>query len=480
MSLRLFEFEERLVGTSATPTEAGRGGAGGGGGVTARNNSDGGFPRWVEAGRGISLPHLVGKMGEICAARARARTSAEPEPALHSLYVDAGGRVWSEARLVPNSRVGWIEKLLTTAVREVAAGASTALGGQSGTSSSDAATQRWASLRAAIRNGGFPLLYNPADDCTCNDAIHVRWDGRPIPIMTQCAYPSCRHAFPLPTRAALLHAQNSPGAWEYYFRRLRKQYPWEAKRRLAGWRGSFTGSMDLEHNQRYRLCRIGLNHSDTMDVRATFLFPHFFQQDKDKGKMAVEKEEAARCLGDSIAPFEAFAQYRAVFDLDGNKWSSRFANLLCLNSVILKVEPETIDYLYPDLAPWTHFVPVAANLSDATEKVRYVLDGRNDEQMRRIVSNANSWCQRRLVVRYLVQDTLDTLNAYVSELDRGTRSDGDGVYDWSKWWSNNKTLTSSCNFHRRWIGLLPEQVVKSIRLARMGWQHHVDLHKLAS
>jgi len=288
--------------------------------------------------------------------------------------------------------------------------------------------------------------------------------------MTQCAYPACRHAFVLPTRAALLHAQNGAGAWEYYFRMLRERYPWEAKRHLAGWRGSLTGSLDLEANQRYRLCRIGLNHSDIMDVRATFLFPHFFWRgkDKDTGKMAVEEKEAARCLGDPVAPFEAFARYRAIFDLDGNKWSSRFANLLCLNSVVLKVEPETVDHLYPDLKPWTHFVPVAANLSDAAERVRYVLDGRNEEQMRRIVSNANAWCQRRLVVRSLVHDALDTLDAYVSELDRGSR-DGDGESDWSSWWSTNKTaLTSSCNFRRRWIGLLPEQVVKSLRLARMG------------
>lgn len=410
---------------------------------------------------------------------------ADPaEPALHALHVDGRGRVWSEVRLQPNSRVGWIERLLVTAVR-VATTSSTA-------SSTGSEGERWASLRAALRNGGLPLLYQPADDCTCNDQVRVRLDrnsnnnnsnsnsststSRPIPIMTQCAYPRCRHAFPLPTRAMLLNAQNNPKAWEYYFRRLQTQYPWTAKRPLAGWRGTFTGNRDLRHNQRYHLCRIGLNHSDVMDVKATVLFDHFFHDDDDDDeKMAVEKKEASRCLGDPVAPFYAFAQYKAIFDLDGNKWSSRFANLLCLNSVVLKVEPETIDHLYPDLVPWTHFVPVAANLSDATDKVRYVLDGRNDAQMRRIVANANSWCRRRLVVRSLVEDALDTLDAYASELERGRStgsSDGDGYtyrYGDNGWndRSNNKTWTSSCNFHRRRIGLLPEQLVKNIRLARM-------------
>ena len=33
-------------------------------------------------------------------------------------------------------------------------------------------------------------------------------------------------------------------------------------------------------------------------------------------------------------PFEAQMAYRAIIDIDGNNWSSRFASLLCMNSVI--------------------------------------------------------------------------------------------------------------------------------------------------
>jgi len=36
-------------------------------------------------------------------------------------------------------------------------------------------------------------------------------------------------------------------------------------------------------------------------------------------------------------PFEKQMAYRAIIDIDGNNWSSRFASLLCTNSVIIKV-----------------------------------------------------------------------------------------------------------------------------------------------
>ncbi len=36
-------------------------------------------------------------------------------------------------------------------------------------------------------------------------------------------------------------------------------------------------------------------------------------------------------------PFDDLMKYRAIIDIDGNAWSSRFTKLLCTNSVIIKV-----------------------------------------------------------------------------------------------------------------------------------------------
>ena len=38
-----------------------------------------------------------------------------------------------------------------------------------------------------------------------------------------------------------------------------------------------------------------------------------------------------------IMPFYDQMKFRAIIDIDGNDWSSRFPKLLCTNSVVIKV-----------------------------------------------------------------------------------------------------------------------------------------------
>eukprot|EP00978_Attheya_sp_CCMP212_P020840 scaffold60199_cov103-Attheya_sp.AAC.1 len=63
-------------------------------------------------------------------------------------------------------------------------------------------------------------------------------------------------------------------------------------------------------------------------------------------------------------PFDDFQKYLAIVDVDGNSWSGRFSQLLCMNSVVLKVEPEFADYFMPELQPWVHYIPVHLNSTD--------------------------------------------------------------------------------------------------------------------
>ncbi|EIW68082.1 hypothetical protein TREMEDRAFT_63970 [Tremella mesenterica DSM 1558] len=62
-------------------------------------------------------------------------------------------------------------------------------------------------------------------------------------------------------------------------------------------------------------------------------------------------------------PQEKAAQYKYVFDVDGNGWSSRFHRLLSSGSVVLKstIYPEW----YSDwMIPWYHYIPCKVDYSD--------------------------------------------------------------------------------------------------------------------
>jgi hypothetical protein len=118
-------------------------------------------------------------------------------------------------------------------------------------------------------------------------------------------------------------------------------------------------------------------------------------------------------LGDKIRMLD-FQKYRAIIDVDGNSWSSRFAKLLCYASVVLKVQPNSVDYFYPQLQPWVHYIPVHSDLSNLYEMTLYAIS--DDPSIDRIIQNANQWCMEHLNRRSLIQDTAHILNRYAYHL----------------------------------------------------------------
>ena len=119
---------------------------------------------------------------------------------------------------------------------------------------------------------------------------------------------------------------------------------------------------------------------------------------------------------EKISPMANFQQYKAILDVDGNSWSERFAKLLCMNSVVIKVEPEFVDYFWHQVKPWVHYVPVQQDSGDLWEIAQYVMD--HDEDMRRIARNARQWCQDNMRYERLMEFVLDSLAFYVEMLEK--------------------------------------------------------------
>jgi len=62
-----------------------------------------------------------------------------------------------------------------------------------------------------------------------------------------------------------------------------------------------------------------------------------------------------------------------------------------------------------------HYVP--AKLENITEVAAYVLDGNNEEEMKRIVDNANSWCKSKMTEEHVAKDMMKQLIVYENALD---------------------------------------------------------------
>jgi len=279
---------------------------------------------------------------------------------------------------------------------------------------------RWSTLLSAIRSGGFPYWAWYGDFKTCNFHNYKNFS---IPLFTPAVQASCTHAFPVPTYMNILDSQKNSDHWRGLFRDTKLDFPWENKIRKVVWRGSLseaTWSKALTSVRWRANVMIHNLHSENFDVGLTSI-PKWISDFVDVDTSLVGG------LVENISPMANFQNYLAVMDMDGNSWSSRFASLLCYNSVIIKVEPQYVEYFYSDLKPWTHYIPVKDDLSDLEENVAWALDPTNEGTVKDIITSANEWCAQRLIPDELAKDLLDIWQAYVRLLDRADPK-------WQKLW----------------------------------------------
>jgi len=66
--------------------------------------------------------------------------------------------------------------------------------------------------------------------------------------------------------------------------------------------------------------------------------------------------------------------------VDGTVAAYRLPYLLAGDSVVLKQDSGYYEHFYNELEPWTHYIPVSADLGDLLEKIQWARD--NDEVVR--------------------------------------------------------------------------------------------------
>jgi hypothetical protein len=286
---------------------------------------------------------------------------------------------------------------------------------------------RWPRLQKAVQHGaGVPFFSWYGDWKGCN--FQNADNNESVPFLTTCARVDCDYVFPSPTYANIMGASNDTSSWFRNFQDWDDRFPWEKKLSKGVWRGGLTehDSSKVFESQRWRMTKLvhELNHSkELFDIGLTYIPGLLSNMDIDTSPVGG--------LVHSIDPMTEFMKYKVILDMDGNSWSARFGQLLCFNSVVVKVQPQYEDYFFPDLVPWKHYVPVRLDLADLVENMEYILDPQNDNIAREIVAAANQWCTVRLTGTALVHDQLDIYESYVDLLDRSDP-------EWNLKWSAKK------------------------------------------
>lgn len=284
--------------------------------------------------------------------------------------------------------------------------------------------ERWPALSRALQKGGFPFFAFFGDFKKCNYKNYEETDS--IPVFTESATVGCDYAFPTPSYQEVFDARTD--RYRGMFREYKAQFPLGSKIRKVVWRGTLSTN-DPQHvyeSIRWRLLKEvhQSQRNDMYDIGFTKIPNH--------NHRANERLDEVGGLAEYISPMSNFMNYLAILDMDGASWSSRFGSLLCYNSVVIKVEPEYVDYFHYDLKPWTHYVPVKDDLSDLHQNAAWVLDPANTEIVQDIIESANQWCAGRFNPDQLANDRVDIWESYVRRLDHANP-------DWSEQWQSKKT-----------------------------------------
>ena len=158
---------------------------------------------------------------------------------------------------------------------------------------------------------------------------------------------------------------------------------WDGRATDVFWRGSTTGvgAVQWTDLQRAKLCQIASDAPECLSFDVGFT--HVVQQ-----RSKIEEQEI-RDAG-FLKPWvdaDQYANFKYHVDIDGNSdsWGGLFLKLLS-GGLIFKVDSPLgyVQWYYPRLKPWLHYIPIDINLSNLTEMVLWAI--RNDDRARQIAT----------------------------------------------------------------------------------------------
>nr|QFG74001.1 MAG: glycosyltransferase family 90 [Megaviridae environmental sample] len=181
--------------------------------------------------------------------------------------------------------------------------------------------------------------------------------------------------------------------------------PWKKRIPKLVFRGSATGcGVSIETNIRLRATKLALESplADYMDIGITNWKTRIHYR---KGYPFVKLEPTSlpknmQTLATKLSQWKQ-AQYKYHLYLDGHAAACRLGNMFKGGNLIMIPTSEHILWFTHLLKPWKHYVPVKADLSDMTEKLKWCLD--NDTKCKRIAENALLFYQTYLSREHILR-----------------------------------------------------------------------------
>ena len=255
-----------------------------------------------------------------------------------------------------------------------------------------------------------------------DDALSVR-QLPPLPVFGWNKHPARHWDVPWPC-----HEQfNYPAQWLLPRAALPR---WGARDGRAVFRGAPTGgeytAAAWRERARSKVVLFCAARTDLCDARFTSLAP---VADAD----AARAMRAALQLAPPMTMREQMAFKLSILPDGNGAPASRSGGFFASGFAVLKHESGFVEFFYPLLRPWAHYVPLLANLSDLGEKIEWAR--RHDAAAERIANASRAFAERHLTDAAVVCYAAQMLARYASlqrfdvaaavESDAGLRPTGE-------------------------------------------------------
>lgn len=196
----------------------------------------------------------------------------------------------------------------------------------------------------------------------------------------------------------------------------RNKYPWESKINKYFWRGATTGNFyeyNLENFDKLpRLSAVILSHLYPEVIDAEFSsFPGLqFLQNTSGTKLKEVIDLLAENKIKQVSETEHL-KYKYLLSIDGNAATgTRVPWIMYSNSILIKQESSKIEWFYPVLEPYVHYIPVNARFTDIFDQFTWLQT--NDEKLKDLNIRAQDFVKNNLMPEDIESHIAIILNEY--------------------------------------------------------------------
>jgi hypothetical protein len=187
-----------------------------------------------------------------------------------------------------------------------------------------------------------------------------------------------------------------------------KQHPWRTKTAQIFWRGATTGSNHKAETYANFPRAQFLRHARNLDI-VNACFTIYTPNLRGTRRQQLHEEFPA-CV--NVSRTDSL-KFKYLIDIDGNANSySRTAWILYSNSLLFKHQSNLMQWYYPALKPYVHYLPVAADFSNLQQQYNWAQE--HPQQVQIIMHNANVLAKQVFSKREILRSVAQAFNAYAA------------------------------------------------------------------